>query len=501
MLYAIVSDIHSNLPAWKAVLADLTAMKAEKIICLGDVLGYGPEPAETLESVYRHIDAFVMGNHDAVIAGKMTSDCFNDYAREMIEWTGSRISKKGRLFLARQPLIIKGPDFICVHGSPHEPAAFNYITSEEDAAAAYNATTSPLIFVGHTHIPGIIVLGASGQPHILASQDFEIEQGKRYIVNTGSIGDPRDGDMRASYCLYDDVQKSIIFRRVAFDYSHLKEAAVRVGLNPDNLMMLNHDRVKSRTPIRESLGFSPAGKPRMMAKGVISEATLDNLTKTNNKLKHTISGLIIFIMAISGAFTGISLRNAKENEITIPKAELSFVKAYRAADLEKNLLPVIPYSADGHLPNTEIKSWRYTLENPNEQEVSLGIDPASDSPTIVIKNKKRHSFRIEAPEWYHEGYADDYRITVEADAMIDKSFSGNAVMIAIANYNSNHENRLVHAELNLKNTGTLERRRRTTEKKDKSKRLNLENKRVTFMIKGDFEGTLIIANPKMTITK
>ena len=174
MRYAIVSDIHSNLPAWNAVLADLSALKARKIVCLGDVVGYGPQPEAVLESAYRHIDYFVMGNHDAVVAGKMADDAFNDLAKTMVRWTAARVPAKAKAFLAEQPLVLEGKGFVCVHGSLDRPQAFNYIVSPQEALDTWSATNAQLVFVGHSHIPGIFVLGESGTPHLIPSQDFQL---------------------------------------------------------------------------------------------------------------------------------------------------------------------------------------------------------------------------------------------------------------------------------------------------------------------------------------
>ena len=139
MRYAFVSDIHGNLPAWNTVLADLAVHRVDRIVCLGDVVGYGPQPAECLRGVYAHAHQMVLGNHDAVVAGKMSAGSFNDRAQRMIEWTGTRLGENARALFARLPLVLKGPGFRCVHGDFTDPAVFIYVRTEDDARANFAA--------------------------------------------------------------------------------------------------------------------------------------------------------------------------------------------------------------------------------------------------------------------------------------------------------------------------------------------------------------------------
>ncbi|MBQ6103746.1 MAG: metallophosphoesterase family protein, partial [Kiritimatiellae bacterium] len=234
MRYAFVSDIHGNLPAWNTVLADLAVHRVDRIVCLGDVVGYGPQPAECLRGVYAHVHQMVLGNHDAVVAGKMSAESFNDRARRMIEWTGTRLGENARNLFSSLPLVLKGPGFRCTHGDFTDPAVFNYVRTEEDARANFAAVPEQLLFCGHTHEAAVFLVGGSGNVYKIEPQDFELEEGKRYLVNVGSVGSARDGDPRASYVIYDEERRGVYFHRVPFDFEAFRSAvAAAPGLDPD----------------------------------------------------------------------------------------------------------------------------------------------------------------------------------------------------------------------------------------------------------------------------
>lgn len=499
MLYAIVSDIHGNLAAWNAVLADLTAMKAEKIICLGDVVGYGPEPSEVLESVYKHVDAFVMGNHDAVAAGKMSAESFNDHAREMIEWSANRISAKGRAFLGQQPLVLKSPDFVCTHGSLDCPGAFNYVLEPEEALSTFNATDASLVFIGHSHIPSICVLGASGVPHFLKSQDFEREPGKRYIVNVGSVGDPRDEDPRASYCLYNDKTKDICFRRVAFDYSAVLNAVTKAGIAPETVALLRRDPVPKREPVRVTLGFAPPKEQARMAKNVAESADILSVRKTNNRLRHTIAILIIVVSAMLGAFTGLATKYARKASAFVPYDPLKAIEALTPSDVwAKNILPTIP-SQFGEIRRLGIiRGWRYKIKDASHQTLTIGKDSETGMPALIIHNDSRLGFELEAPPWIHNGLANDSRIQISLQAKPGKDFSGYATINVIANRGLKGETMLLEKSINLRKIDEFQSTK-STMPKGNALRITETTKRISFRIDGDFVGTLTISDPTMTI--
>lgn len=260
MRYAIISDIHANLQAFNAVMADVRAMGCTEILCLGDVVGYGPHPAEVLQKAYSRVNYFVLGNHDAVICGDADAADFNDDARTIIEWTRQQLDDKACAFFKELPLLAKGPDFRCAHGEFVEPLRFRYIVEAGDAAAAWGSCPEPLLFVGHTHKPGLFVVGQSGTPHWLDPQNFSLEEGKRYIVNVGSVGQPRDGDMRGGYCIYEPDTRTVLFRRVAFDVDAYREDLRKAALPEKPQYFLFVAAQTETPPLRDMLDFRPPAK-------------------------------------------------------------------------------------------------------------------------------------------------------------------------------------------------------------------------------------------------
>ncbi len=501
MRYAIVSDIHANYTAWKAVLTDISAMKADKIICLGDIVGYGPEPGKVLESVYQHVDALVMGNHDAVVAGKMSSDCFNDNAARMIKWTEKGISAQGRSFLSKLPLVLNAPSFVCTHGSLDAPAAFNYISTLEEASTTFEKSTAQLIFVGHTHVAEIIVLGASGVPHQLAPQDFVLEEGKRYIINPGSVGIPRDKDPRASYCIFDDKTKVITFHRVAIDCDSVRKAFTDAGLSEKDAAAYMQDPVAGLTPVREALNFTPAKDQRSFAHNVIESADINKLKKSNKKLKTIITLVSLSAALLAGALTYTATKKETPAALTMPEKPLMHMTAVRRVADGQNVLPPIPPPTGDKSATPLIQDWRYRLENREEQSISLGIDKESGENIIIIKNAARHQIHLEAPTWVHDGHADGMRIKISVKSKTKDDFSGTASFSATANYGATNEIRLVEADLNTSEKGEFASTQRTTEKSRSNRYLSAENKDVTYIISGTFKGTLIISTPVMTVVQ
>lgn len=217
MRYAIVSDLHANLAAWEAVAEDINRQQIDQLICLGDVVGYGPCPEDVLASIRETADYVVLGNHDAAACGLMDTAGFSDIAVRSIEWTREQLAPDLLAFLKDIPLELDGKGFGCVHGEPSDPSAFYYLESEDDAREAWRVTDYPILFIGHTHVPMIHRLDAADQFRAYEPGTFRLNPKARYIINVGSVGLPRDGDVRASYVLYDDEKMKITWRRVAYD--------------------------------------------------------------------------------------------------------------------------------------------------------------------------------------------------------------------------------------------------------------------------------------------
>ncbi len=219
MRTAIISDIHANLEALQAVLADIDNQNIDTIICLGDIVGYGPSPNECVELVRSRCATVLMGNHDAAALDVFSTQNFNINAKIAIEWTSNNLSQESKSFLTNLPMLHTDRMATFAHATPYEPRMWYYITSLEEAAFNFQFFTTPFCFVGHTHIPVIISL--TGGHTIDVSQSTQIDLGPlenhRYLINVGSVGQPRDRNADSCYAILDDDTMRLELRRVPYD--------------------------------------------------------------------------------------------------------------------------------------------------------------------------------------------------------------------------------------------------------------------------------------------
>lgn len=419
MRYAIVSDIHSNLQAWNAVLLDIRSSDIDAIISLGDVIGYGPNPLEVLESIYSNIDHFVLGNHDAVVCGKMDGGLFNDRARELIEWTAARLGRNATRFLRKLPLSLDGGSFRGTHGDFSDPAAFNYVIDPVDAVPSWEAVREPLLFVGHTHCPGIFLLGPSGRPHAVGPQDFVVEEEKRYLVNVGSVGQPRDGDARSTYCVFDTEEKSVCWRRVPFDLDAYRAAMQTAGLDPSTTFFLRHDPRKELPPLREMLNFSPAHTPEQAVHDAVEVQTLDLLTRSRNRWR-TISLLVLLVSLLVAAGVGAFWWRHAHRTLEIPAIAATPLNAV-TAPADVNLLR---QPAESTVPGQSIRGWHVVLGNRYRQSVHVEHDDGE--PVFVLRSNAAgdETALVSPPIRAVKG------LRLAASALVKKSpdFEGNVAM-------------------------------------------------------------------------
>lgn len=225
MIYAVISDIHANETALRKVIDDAKSQGAQRIVCLGDVVGYGPQPLETIKLLQLENAIMIAGNHDDAVAGRVSEGDFIDLARDAVLRHRESLGAKRCNYLASLPYTVEFGEAIASHGDFTLPEKFFYIETEEDARANFNAINSRLAFVGHTHNPNIFLTGQSGAVYKIPAQDFIIEDDKRYIVNPGSVGFPReeDGQCFSSYVLYDDEERSVTFRSLPFAISSVMQ--------------------------------------------------------------------------------------------------------------------------------------------------------------------------------------------------------------------------------------------------------------------------------------
>jgi len=392
MRYAIVSDIHANLQAWNAVLTDIATNRIDRIVCLGDMVGYGPHPAEVLQSVHSHVDAMTMGNHDAAVCGKIDPVRFNLHAREMVLWTRAALGPQATAFLGTLPLMLKGPDFLCAHGDFAAPAAFRYIVEPQDALPSWSAVLEPLLFVGHSHVPLIHVMGQSGTPHTVAAEDFLLEPGKRYIVNAGSVGHPRDGDCRACYCLYDSDQQLVAWRRVAFDLDAYRDALVSANLSVAHAPFLEADPRKRLVQTRAPIDFSPATTAVEQAQGVKEMDELADIRRRLGTWKVVAAvALLIGLLAAAGIWMA-ARRQPASLAFVRPEYPLTPRILYPLNPARPNLLPEMPDVRVGD----SLPGWRYALQNGRLQSVNI----AYTHRTVcfrVLTPAPGGVFRIESP--------------------------------------------------------------------------------------------------------
>lgn len=228
MIYAVISDIHANLDALDAVLKDAAACGAQRIVCLGDIVGYGPLPVETLRRLRDAAAIVLAGNHDDAVSGRIKAENFIDLASEAVSRHRAALSADDLAYLRALPHVAAEAGAAFSHGDFSDPKAFKYITSGPEAAASFAARSEQLLFVGHTHVPSLFLIGHSGEVHHVEPLDFALEDGKRYLVNVGSVGYPRaaNGLCESSYVLYDDTAKTVLFRRVPFNVASVMERGI-----------------------------------------------------------------------------------------------------------------------------------------------------------------------------------------------------------------------------------------------------------------------------------
>jgi diadenosine tetraphosphatase ApaH/serine/threonine PP2A family protein phosphatase len=229
MRYAVLSDVHANLEALRAVLDDCRG-EVDAVLCLGDLVGYGADPIPCVDLLARDAAALVAGNHEHGVTGQLSLGWFNRFARAAAEWTAERLDDDHRAYLGSLPLTAVVADATLVHASPDRPAEWEYLTSAEDGFRAFAAFPTRLCFVGHSHQAGYWSLGSAGRSRRTGAVDLALENGRRYLVNVGSVGQPRDRDPRACYAIWDAEARRIAMRRVSYDVAAAQRKIIAAGL-------------------------------------------------------------------------------------------------------------------------------------------------------------------------------------------------------------------------------------------------------------------------------
>lgn len=235
MKYALISDIHANLEALQAVLEKANELEVDQFLCLGDVVGYNAEPVECVKIIRSlNTGAIIKGNHDENAAQDSELTGFNPQAAKAIQWTRDQLSEEDREWLASLPYRQTiGAKVTLVHATLDMPHLWGYIFDRFTAAASLSYQFSQLCFVGHTHVPQIydkytdIVQNG-------VDQVVNLEPGHKYLINIGSVGQPRDGDPRSSFAVHDTEERTIEIHRVEYDIQKCQDKILAAGL-PERL--------------------------------------------------------------------------------------------------------------------------------------------------------------------------------------------------------------------------------------------------------------------------
>lgn len=233
MRYAVISDVHGNLEALEAVLGDVREKRADRLIFLGDAVGYGPNPNECVELLRKNCDIALAGNHDLAAVGLTSIEYFNEFAKAAILWTREVLKEKNRKFIETLPLIrkMKKGNMLLVHSTPKEPGAWHYLLTLWDAEVNFHYFDERICVLGHSHLPFVIERLPSGEM-VTHKSEAALGASHRYIINAGSVGQPRDRDPRACYLLIGDDRAEFV--RLEYDWAEtqrkMREARLPVPL-------------------------------------------------------------------------------------------------------------------------------------------------------------------------------------------------------------------------------------------------------------------------------
>lgn len=217
MKIAVISDIHANLEALTAVLEDIEKLKVDQIHCLGDVVGYGCNPKECLELVSKSCEIKLVGNHEFMAMNLVSEEKCNSIARESIKWTQNQLTDYEMGILEEFEIERTDGNYHYVHASPHEPEEWNYILDSAQADLAFKALKTNICFVGHSHVPLISVERSDDPPRMKAGHNFVMDEECRYIINVGSVGQPRDNDPDCCFVTVDTESLDVNFHRIKYD--------------------------------------------------------------------------------------------------------------------------------------------------------------------------------------------------------------------------------------------------------------------------------------------
>src|SRR5256714_7755686 len=228
MKFAIIADIHANLEAFQVVLEDIKQQKCTHYACLGDVVGYNANPKECLDIVRSMNIPCVKGNHDDYCSTDQPLDGFNPAAAEAVNWTRKQLTEEDRQWLRDLKYVRMVTSFTIVHATLDGPQRWGYVFDKLAAAASFTYQNTGVCFFGHTHVPVAFIRDSVVRGGTYSK--FKVEPGRKYFVNVGSVGQPRDGNPKAAYVIYDLDEGSIELRRLDYDIPKAQQKILEVGL-------------------------------------------------------------------------------------------------------------------------------------------------------------------------------------------------------------------------------------------------------------------------------
>lgn len=244
MKYFLFSDIHGNLEALSVVLAQIKEVAPDKIICLGDVVGYGPNPNECVQLVHEHAEITIMGNHDHAVLGQTDITYFNQYAKMAVQWTQGAITDANLAILREYPFSRSTGDILFVHSTPVNPERWDYIFNPLEGRYYLQHLREQICFIGHSHQPVFFEQNERGDVAYDRKPELSVtvREGCKYIVNVGSVGQPRDGNPNTSFAVYDTEQQTIQVRRLPYDIEATQRKMMEAKLPQFLVERLAHGR-------------------------------------------------------------------------------------------------------------------------------------------------------------------------------------------------------------------------------------------------------------------
>jgi len=230
MRYAVISDIHGNLEAFESALSVISEERVDRYIFAGDIIGYGADPKgciKLLKSLNPAVS--IAGNHEWGAIEKLDISYFSETARAAMLWTKKELDSGEIEYLRSFPLAYEDENMTIVHGTLNMPEEFYYIFDTEDAYVTLSQMKNPLCFVGHSHVPGIFTFDQK-KVEYLERADVKIDTERRYLVNVGSVGQPRDGNAAASFAIYDDEELTVEIKRARYDVKKAQAKILKAGL-------------------------------------------------------------------------------------------------------------------------------------------------------------------------------------------------------------------------------------------------------------------------------